>query len=261
MFVRSSPPSSNEKIKILVLGDSGTGKTSLVNLICKERTLQNPTSTVGCNLEVKLHDQIDKQYFVEFFDIGAKSKYENSRNIFYPQTNGVILVYDMTNKNSYLNLKKWMAEFLTSTGNSWTEQNQSRWKSVPSATGRFGLGREFSQFEENDAESGNNFLEFEYDHGMQSYLPVLIIGNKSDLIEPSQLQAHQQPQTNACVSSLNPSAFVSGSSGFFALDAFLNRVIQRRFNWSGSSRNYPSVVPQSSPASKKFSHLDPTKND
>lgn len=90
-----------------------------------------------------------------------------------------------------------MAEFLTSTGNSWTEQNQSRWKTVPSTT-RFGL-ESTSHFEENDAESGNNFLEFEYDNGTQSNLPVLIIGNKADLIEPSQLQLHQQPQTNACV--------------------------------------------------------------
>ena len=86
-----------------MLGDSGVGKTSLVNLICNDTVIQNPPSTVGCYAEVKvlfpwklifltfrnqLFEYIDKPYFIEFIEVGGKIRYENARSVFYTQVNG-----------------------------------------------------------------------------------------------------------------------------------------------------------------------------
>lgn len=45
-----------EKIRILVLGDSGVGKTSLVELVCSGTELRKPRSTVGCTIHMKIHE-------------------------------------------------------------------------------------------------------------------------------------------------------------------------------------------------------------
>ena len=55
------PPMSDgvknaEKIRVLVLGDSGVGKTSLIELVCSGEELRKPRSTVGCAIHMKIHE-------------------------------------------------------------------------------------------------------------------------------------------------------------------------------------------------------------
>ena len=47
---------SLDRVRILVLGDSGVGKTSLVHLISQGRPLQQLSYTIGAQVEVKLHE-------------------------------------------------------------------------------------------------------------------------------------------------------------------------------------------------------------
>ncbi|KFM78104.1 Rab-like protein 3, partial [Stegodyphus mimosarum] len=75
---------SIEKVKILVVGDSGVGKSSLVHLICHSEAITNPSWTIGCSVEVKLHEYkegtpFQKTYFVELWDVGGSSSHRNSR--------------------------------------------------------------------------------------------------------------------------------------------------------------------------------------
>jgi len=102
------------KVRILVLGDSGVGKTSLVHQICHGTILSNPRWTVGCETEVKLqaHRSSNKKFFLEFWDVGGSRKYKLTRIIFYSQINGIILVFDLNNRKSYQNLRKWIKEII-----------------------------------------------------------------------------------------------------------------------------------------------------
>jgi Rab-like protein 3 len=73
--------------------------------------------TIGCNIEVKLHEykedtQQQKTFFVEFFDIGGSLSHKLARNVFYQQVNGIILVHDLTNRKSLENLKSWLVEIM-----------------------------------------------------------------------------------------------------------------------------------------------------
>ena len=45
---------SIDKVRVLVLGDSGVGKTSVIQLICNEVVNHNPPSTIGCYTDVKV---------------------------------------------------------------------------------------------------------------------------------------------------------------------------------------------------------------
>ncbi|WAR09245.1 RABL3-like protein [Mya arenaria] len=101
-----------DKVKILVVGDSGVGKTSLVHLICHNEPTNSPGWTIGCSVDVKAGTAAEKTFFVELWDIGGCTGHQNSRSIFYNPVHGIILVHDLTNRKSQQNLRSWLAEVL-----------------------------------------------------------------------------------------------------------------------------------------------------
>ncbi|XP_073951882.1 rab-like protein 3 [Choristoneura fumiferana] len=95
------------------------GKTSLTYLIAHNKPLLSPGWTVGCSVEVKLHQykegtEAQNTFFVEFWDVGGSNGHRNTRNVFYQPTHGIILVHDLTNRKSQVNLQKWLSEILNS---------------------------------------------------------------------------------------------------------------------------------------------------
>ncbi|GBC47494.2 RAB-like protein 3 [Rhizophagus irregularis DAOM 181602=DAOM 197198] len=108
----------SDKIRIVVVGDPGVGKTSLVHILCHNEVLRHPSYTIGCTADVKIHShtRTHKSYFVEFIDVGGSSKHKSSRNMFYHQINGIILVHDVSNRRSYYNLWNWVSEIIESEG-------------------------------------------------------------------------------------------------------------------------------------------------
>ena len=96
--------------------------------------LSNPSYTIGCSVEVRLHDYnkvtSSPTYFIEFWDVGGTFGHEKGRSIFYNSINGdlccfvnywiimsvlcagIIAVHDLTNRKSHTNLRKWLSEAL-----------------------------------------------------------------------------------------------------------------------------------------------------
>ncbi|KAG9510622.1 Lipase member K [Fragariocoptes setiger] len=101
------PKRRTMSIKIIVLGDSGVGKSSLIHLICHSSVLASPQWTIGCSIDVKLYRD---QYFLEFWDIGGSRNHKIARSFIYQHYHGIMLVYDATNKKSRANLFEWLAE-------------------------------------------------------------------------------------------------------------------------------------------------------
>ena len=128
--------SDTDQVRILVLGDSGVGKTSLVHLIARGEPLTSITYTIGASIEVKLHEYKEgtpsqksfwigknrtfmekKVYkifttFSELFDVGGSHGHRNSRHVFYNNYQGLILVHDLTNRKSNSNLERWLREIV-----------------------------------------------------------------------------------------------------------------------------------------------------
>ncbi|KAJ3180850.1 Rab-like protein 3 [Gaertneriomyces sp. JEL0708] len=104
-----------DKARILVVGDQGVGKTSLVHLLCQDEVLKHPGKTVGCAVDVKIfiNSHTSRSHFLEFIDVGA-CKSRATRQLFYSNVQGIILVHDVTNRKSYNNLRKWVTDVLGS---------------------------------------------------------------------------------------------------------------------------------------------------
>ncbi|XP_012269199.1 rab-like protein 3 [Athalia rosae] len=228
-----------DKVKILVVGDSGVGKTSLTHLICQQQTISNPSWTIGCSVEVKLHEYKEgtpnqRTYFIELWDIGGSQSHQNTRSVFYNPTNGIILVHDLTNRKSQQNLQKWLQEVLNKDG------NYSKHKS---------------------------FDDFDPEHFVGStQIPILVIGTKLDLAAEVRSSLYRRSSTIAeeCgadeifLDCHQVRSLAAGSSSSVKLSRFFDKVIERRYyaNREGISpdkRRIPVYSPQYSP---KFYHND-----
>ncbi|XP_051174355.1 rab-like protein 3 isoform X1 [Leptopilina boulardi] len=199
-----------DKVKILVLGDSGVGKTSLTHLICHQQPMNNPSWTIGCSVEVKLHEYKEgtanqRRYFIELWDIGGSQSHQNTRSVFYNNTNGIILVHDMSNRKSQQNLRKWLQEVLNKDGNSLKS------KSI-------------------DDFDPEQFVG-------STQIPILVVGTKSDLMAQVRSTVYRRSSTIAeeCgadeiyLDCLQIRSLAAGSGSSVKLSRFFDKVIERRY--------------------------------
>ncbi len=95
-----------DKVRIIVIGDSGVGKTSLIHTLCHGEPIINPTWTIGCSVDVKLHEYREgtssqKTFFVELWDVGGSSGHKNTRSVFYTPAHGKLVKNKLSSKLNY----------------------------------------------------------------------------------------------------------------------------------------------------------------
>ncbi|KAJ0242094.1 Small GTPase LIP1 [Hirschfeldia incana] len=111
------------QVRVLVVGDSGVGKTSLVHLINKGSSIHRPSQTIGCTVGVKqitygspasssssIQGDAERDFFVELWDVSGHERYKDCRSLFYSQINGVIFVHDLSQRRTKTSLQKWASE-------------------------------------------------------------------------------------------------------------------------------------------------------
>lgn len=196
-------------------------KTSLTHLISHNECLANANSTIGCNIEVKLHEykegtQDQKTYFIELWDIGGRTLLPKHSNMFYNCVHGIILVHDLTNKKSQENLSKWLIEVMNS---------------------------------HNDFDHSQDEFDPESFVGT-SKIPILVIGTKCDLVKDSNLTRRVSSMADECgaeeiiLNCLMAKSLAAGTGAAVKMTRFFDKVIQAKFyteknnSWVYSSPKY-----------------------
>ncbi|KAJ8600697.1 hypothetical protein CTAYLR_008320 [Chrysophaeum taylorii] len=103
-------PNSPIRIKVLSLGSRGVGKSCIIKRYCEGRFVQKYISTVGIDYGVKAVKVDGKQVRVNFWDLSGRAEFFEIRNEFYKDTQGVILVYDVSDRRSFEDLEDWLLE-------------------------------------------------------------------------------------------------------------------------------------------------------
>ncbi|KAF9437365.1 Rab-like protein 3 [Entomortierella beljakovae] len=269
--------------KVLVLGDSGVGKSSLVHMLCHGEPLRSVVPTVGCNVDVRLHTSTiptaaslstrpghssllnrttpspstapgasSTETFIEFYDISGSPAVRNpkSRNMFYSGAayQGIILVHDLCNKRSSDNLWKWIGDYLEI--------------SAPTMSKDAGgyNGAQYGQFN----------------------TPLLVVGTKNDIPASYDQQGGGQKAPGfdlaekyggeaISVCAISSAEFMPNSSTSIAFNMFFSRVIdpgsndlRQRGTFHGGNNNYLSTSPpppsRSSPTptseNDKYQHIE-----
>jgi Rab-like protein 3 len=219
-------------VRILVVGDSGVGKTTLTQLIAQVEPSTSSNWTVGAGVEVKIHEYAEgtpaqKSFFLEFWDIGGSISHQNTRSVFYQPTHGIILVHDITNKKSYDNLQHWLIEILNKDG-----------KDVI-----------------------KNGLDYEIDPEQflgQTQIPILMVSTKLDLLDEAQ-RTKIQSRSHGIANIINAEELflncrerlAAGSTNAVKLSRFFDNVIERKYYARDSGfvdRKRPMVAPASNNA-------------
>lgn len=108
----SIPKPDNTRMKIISMGAASVGKSCLIKRYCEERFIPKYISTIGIDYGVKrvLVEKGTVEVRVNFWDLAGAVEYYDIRNEFYKDAQGAILVYDVTNLQSFQVLEKWLQE-------------------------------------------------------------------------------------------------------------------------------------------------------
>ena len=94
--------------KLVLLGDSGVGKTCLISRFITGQFEKNIDSTNGASYaSKKIEYPQGKTLVLDIWDTAGQEKYKSLTKFFYKSASMVILVYDITRKESYDNLKNY----------------------------------------------------------------------------------------------------------------------------------------------------------
>ncbi|KAL7071830.1 hypothetical protein ACQ4LE_008740 [Meloidogyne hapla] len=119
----------NSANKVIFLGDSGVGKSTLINSLCG---IQNnrPQSTLGCSIQILAHQYQagtpnESTELLELWDIGGSNAHRYSSRVFLDGANGVVFVHDLSNSRSEKNLSLWL-NLLQGSGTTSSNNNKNQ---------------------------------------------------------------------------------------------------------------------------------------
>lgn len=107
---RSIPTNDRISIKILSLGDSEAGKSCIIKRYCEGRFVSRYIPTIGVDYGVKTMTIQGRKVAVNFFDLSGLNEYSEIRQDFYKDSQGVIMAFDVRDKETFRNLAKWERE-------------------------------------------------------------------------------------------------------------------------------------------------------
>ena len=94
------------RCKTIIVGDSGVGKTSIISRYLKKYN-EKEKSTIGASFTNKLETIDGKVILFEIWDTAGQERYRSINNIFYQDAYICLLVYDITKKESFENIKEY----------------------------------------------------------------------------------------------------------------------------------------------------------
>ena len=98
------------KVKLIIVGDSGVGKTNLITRFASDKFDKNSKATIGVEFIYKTL-KINKDIFkIEIWDTAGEERYKSITTAYYKGARGAIIVYDITSEQSFNNIETWIHE-------------------------------------------------------------------------------------------------------------------------------------------------------
>jgi Ras-related protein Rab-18 len=107
------PPKSvpyDHLFKVLTVGDTGVGKSSMLLRFTDDSFDDHIQSTIGVDFKVKHMDVGSKRIKLTIWDTAGQERFRTLTSSYYRGAQGVVLVYDVTRRDSFENLEQWLKE-------------------------------------------------------------------------------------------------------------------------------------------------------
>lgn len=96
--------------KILLIGDSGVGKSCLLMRFMDEKYSETYISTIGVDFKIRTLHLDDKIIKMQIWDTAGQERFRTITSSYYRGAHGIIIVYDITDADSFDNVKYWLKE-------------------------------------------------------------------------------------------------------------------------------------------------------
>ena len=94
--------------KVLLLGNSDVGKSSLLLRFVDKTWSDSFVPTIGVDFKVKTMNIGDKTVKMQIWDTAGQERFRNVVASYFRGSNGILLIYDVTNRDSFKNLDSWL---------------------------------------------------------------------------------------------------------------------------------------------------------
>jgi small GTP-binding protein len=113
----SKPPLKTYSIKLLTIGEGSVGKTSIISKLCTDTFDPNQLSTTGIDFRsFTLNYNQDTKVNVSLWDTAGQGRYHNISRQYFSKVNGMLLVYDITSRDSFEKITKWTEDIIDTIG-------------------------------------------------------------------------------------------------------------------------------------------------
>ena len=97
-------------LKLLTIGDQFVGKSSIINRYIDDKFNENIKPTLGIDFKTKMIQKGENLIKISIYDTAGEEKYRHLIKNYYNGSNGILLVFDITKRNSFDNLNFWLDE-------------------------------------------------------------------------------------------------------------------------------------------------------
>ena len=99
--------------KLVLIGDSGVGKTNILSRYVRDEFSIETKSTVGVEFGSKIIKLNNINIKVQIWDTAGQERYRSITNAYYKGAKGAFIVYDIANKKTFDDIEKWISDLKT----------------------------------------------------------------------------------------------------------------------------------------------------
>lgn len=96
--------------KLIIIGDSGIGKSSLLNRFSDNVYTDSYISTIGVDFKITTIEIDNKICKLQIWDTAGQERFRTITSSYYRGAHGIMVVFDITNRDSFTNLPIWLKE-------------------------------------------------------------------------------------------------------------------------------------------------------
>ena len=96
--------------KLLLIGDSGVGKSCLLLRFADDTYTESYISTIGVDFKIRSIELEGKTVKLQIWDTAVQERFRTITSSYYRGAHGIIIVYDVTDKESFQNIQHWLQE-------------------------------------------------------------------------------------------------------------------------------------------------------
>ncbi|CDW56825.1 Ras protein Rab 35 [Trichuris trichiura] len=105
-----NPRDYDHLFKLLIIGDSGVGKSSLLLRFADNTFSPNYITTIGVDFKIRTITVDGERVKLQIWDTAGQERFRTITSTYYRGTHGVIIVFDVTSGDSFVNVKRWLHE-------------------------------------------------------------------------------------------------------------------------------------------------------